>query len=375
VGKTTLLRALDAAAREAGKKTRYLDLEQPEDLAALKGDKRQIIEVLTRGVDLVFIDEFYYLEDAGRVFKAIFDRGESRGHRVKIIASGSSSVQIHGHLKESLAGRTITYRLFPLSCDEYRAWDSPHRPDLKEYLSYGGLPGLSQAVDPARKQRLLQDYLSTYLFKDIKGLVREENIRAFNQLLYLLAQNVGQLVEVSSLSRELGLTAPTVARYLSILDQTYVNMLIPSYHSNLANELKKSRKTYLYDLGIRNIILKDFSAPEGREDRGAIYESYVFLTLLPLLAPNMEMRFWRTKKQEEVDFVILVNRRPYPIEVKAGWKAHAPPPGLSAFTRKYPDTRATFTVSATSREPLVDKPTTHHFLSFDEVAEVLQHIQ
>jgi len=165
-----------------------------------------------------------------------------------------------------------------------------------------------------------------------------------------------------------------VARYLSILDQTYVNMLIPSYHSNLANELKKSRKTYLYDLGIRNIILKDFSAPEGREDRGAIYESYVFLTLLPLLAPNMEMRFWRTKKQEEVDFVILVNRRPYPIEVKAGWKAHAPPPGLSAFTRKYPDTRP-HSRSPRRRASPGRQAHTHHFLSFDEVAEVLKHIR
>jgi len=166
-----------------------------------------------------------------------------------------------------------------------------------------------------------------------------------------------------------------VAKYLSILDQTYVNFLLPSYHTNLANELKKSRKTYLYDLGIRNMILKDFSPPESREDRGVIYESLVFLTLLPLLLPNMELRFWRTKKQEEVDLVLLVDRRPYPIEVKAGWGVHAPPPGILAFTRRYPRTRATFTVSKNSREPLRAESITHHFVSFDEVAEIFEKLR
>jgi predicted AAA+ superfamily ATPase len=106
-------------------------------------------------------------------------------------------------------------------------------------------------------------------------------------------------VEASSLARELGVSAPTVSNYLTVLDQTYVNFLLPSDHSNLANELKKSRKTYLYDLGIRNSVLKDFRPTAEREDRGAIHESHVFLTLLPLLSPNMELRFWRTKKAEE----------------------------------------------------------------------------
>ena len=374
VGKTTLLRALEAEARRAGMKTRYLDLEQPADLASLRGEEEEIIEALIGGVDIVFVDEFYYLEDAGRFFKAIFDRGATRGRRVKIIASGSSSVEIHGHLKESLAGRTITYRVFPLSYDEYRAWSSPKRPDLSDYLSYGGLPGLSTAGSVERKQRLLQDYLSTYLFKDVKGLVREENIRAFNQLLYLLAQNQGQLVEVSNLARELGLTSPTIGNYLNILDQTFVNFQVPSYHTNLANELKKSRKTYLYDLGIRNSILKDFRPPQDRDDCGCIYETYVFLSLLPLLTPNMELRFWRTKKGEEVDFVLVKNRQPHPIEVKAHWEQEAPPPGVAAFCRRYATVRSTFTISADPRRPLTEGSTTHRFLAFEEVTGLLEHL-
>jgi len=372
VGKTTLLRALESAAREAGRRTRYFDLEQPADLAALTGGADDVMDALSRDTDLVFVDEFYYLENAGRFFKAIYDRGSTRtDQRVKIVASGSSSVEIHSHLAESLAGRTITYRVFPLSHDEYARWNSPSRPEFRDYLRFGGLPGLAHVDSEERKQRLLADYLATYLFRDIKGLIREENIRAFNHLLALLAQSQGQVVESSRLAGELGLSAPTVGNYLSILDQTYVNFLVPSYHTNLANELKKSRKTYLYDLGVRNGILKDFRAAEERDDIGAIHESYVFLTLRALLAPNMELRFWRTKRGEEVDFVFVKDRQPFPIEVKTHYDENVPPPGIRAFCRRYPRTTQTFTISAAARPTRIESTVTHSFLGFDDVARVL----
>jgi predicted AAA+ superfamily ATPase len=371
VGKTTLLRRLEQDARATGRRTRYFDLEQPADLALLAGGVEKIIDTLTSDVDLVFVDEFYYLEDAGRLFKAIYDRSERSGKPVKVVVSGSSSVEIHTHLSESLAGRRVTYRVFPLSWQEYREWDSSERPSFEDYLRQGGLPGLSQVRNEERKHRLLQEYLSTYLFKDIKGLVKEENVRAFNHLLYLLAQNQGQIIETSSLARELGMSAPTVASYLEVLDQTYVNFLLPSYHTNLANELKKSRKTYLYDLGIRNSILKDFRRANDREDRGAIYESYVLLTLLPLLTPTMELRFWRTKKKEEVDFVLIHNRQPTPIEVKSRLDRPSPHAGIQAFCRRYPTVRQTFTVSAASFAPIEIDGVSHRFVSFEEVSSIV----
>jgi len=369
VGKTTLMLQLEADARQAGLRTRFLDLEQPADLYSVTGDMATVLEKLAGDADLVFVDEFYYLEDAGRIFKAIFDRRSQR--RVKIIASGSSSVEIHGHLRESLAGRRITYRIYPLTFDEYRCWESPHRPDLTTYLRFGGLPGLAKVTDETRKEQLLQDYMATYIFKDVKGLIREENIRAFNQLVYLLAQNQGQVVEASSLSRELGLSVPTVSGYLSVLDQTYVNFLVPSYHTNLANELKKSRKTYLYDLGVRNSILKDFRPAAEREDKGAIHESFVFLSLLPHLSPSTEIRFWRTKRKEEVDFVLVKDRQPFPIEVKSHLERPRIADGLAAFIRRYPAVSDSFTVSDRGFEPIRTGKTTHHFLAFEDLSAIL----
>ncbi len=371
VGKTTLLRRLEADARQAGKRVRFLDLEQPADLATLRGSTADIAEALTNGVDVIFIDEFYYLEDAGKVFKAIYDRGRARALAVKIVLSGSSSVEVHGHLQESLAGRTITYRIFPLSWDEYRGWESERRPSMEDFLRFGGLPGLAHTTDTNRKQRLLQEYVATYIFKDVKGLIREENVRAFNQLLLVLAQNQGQLVESSSLARELGVSPAAVSAYLEVLHQTYVNFSLPSYHTNLANELKKSRKTYLYDLGIRNSLLKDFRPAHERDDKGAIMESQVFLALRPHLAPNMELRFWRTKKREEVDFVLVKDRRPFPIEVKAAPTSGTLSPGIAAFLRRYSDVTATFTVSAERLPSRRDGALTHHFLAFEDASRIV----
>ena len=216
--------------------------------------------------------------------------------------------------------------------------------------------------------------MATYIFKDVKGLIREENIRAFNQLIYILAQNQGQVVEVSSLSRELGHGMATVSGYLSVLDQTYVNFLVPSYHTNLANELKKSKKTYLYDLGVRNSILKDFRPAAERQDRGAIHESFVFLSLLPHLTPSMEIRFWRTKRKEEVDFVLVKDRQPFPIEVKSHLERPSIAEGLAAFIRRYPTTSDSFTVSDCAFEPVRDGETTHHFLAFEDLSPILKRV-
>jgi predicted AAA+ superfamily ATPase len=156
----------------------------------------------------------------------------------------------------------------------------------------------------------------TYLLKDIKSLIREENIRAFNSILYGIAQNQGQIVSVASLARDAGLSEPAIKHHLELMSQTYVCFPLDSYARNLANELKKVKKYYLYDIGIRNCILNDYSQLDNRPDKGAIVESFVALALIKQLKPNMEIKFWRTRQGDEVDFILLKNRIPVPVEVK-----------------------------------------------------------
>jgi predicted AAA+ superfamily ATPase len=336
VGKTFLLHELQKKARKVGLRTRYYNLEIPSDLRTFNKTDAEVFRLLTERVDVIFIDEFHYLKNASKIFKAIFDSRK----KVKIFASGSSSIEIHKHLKESLAGRRLVTQIAPLSLDEF----NQRRPEraatnrYEEYLAYGGLPGLLHVPDAASKIRLLDELLATYIQKDVKSLIREENIRAFNNLIYLLAENQGSLVSENSLSREIGLTAATVNKHLSILENTYVCHSIHSYSRSLGSELKKSKKTYFYDLGIRNALLKDFGALRRRSDRGVLHESFVFLQLAYALKPNMEIKFWRNKLGQEIDFVVLKDRKPFLIEVKTTLSSREIPPAMKTFFAHYPET-------------------------------------
>jgi len=338
VGKTFLLRKLYRHAMSLKLRARFFDLEQPENLMLLNRDEPEIVRLLTEELDAIFIDEFYYLKNASHIFKAIFDSGK----KVKIFASGSSALEIHRHMRESLAGRKRVYHIFPCGYAEMmQVWgkDMPG-----PYLRFGGLPGLASLAETDRLQ-LLADIVQSYVLKDIKSLIREENIRAFNHLLYLLAQSQGSIVSAAGLAREIGLTQKTIENHLSILSQTQVAFTVPSFSSNLGNELKKSRKTYLFDIGVRNTLLKDFRATTERPDGGVVLETLVFLELNRLLDPLCEIRFWRTKDGKEVDFVFIRNREPFPVEVKSAEKADDIPSGLRSFLHRYPRTPRAFVMN------------------------------
>jgi uncharacterized protein len=169
-----------------------------------------------------------------------------------------------------------------------------------------------------------------------------------------------------SLAKEIGMSVKAVDRYLEIMEQTFINYRISSYSTNLGNELRKSCKAYLYDLGIRNIILKDISAPDQRPDSGVLYESFVFAQLRAELKPNMEIKFWRTKDGAEVDFVLVKDRRPVPIEVKSRLRSLEVPSGLKRFLARYPKTPAAYVISLTCSGAICSGATEVRFLTFDE---------
>ena len=363
VGKSTLLRELEEKAKKSSLTTEFYDLEQPSDLNRLSGSEEKVIQELTSKAQVVFIDEFHYLKNATKIFKSIYDSRKP----VKIYASGSSSLEIHKHLQESLAGRFIKTMIYPLVIEE---WKQYPKFSSTEYLQWGGMPALIHKPEPNDRVAILENIVSTYITKDIKGLIKEENIRAFNSLLYLLAQSQGSVVVVSNLARETGISESTVARYLEVISQTYVLYMITSYSQNMANELKKSKKYYLFDIGIRNLLLKDFNAVSMREDKGVLYETAVFLHLVNQIKPNMEIRFWRTKKGDEVDFVLLKNRIPIPIEVKSHLVRPDIPKGLIKFLNKYPKAPFGIVFNASISKEVKIEDKSIYFKLWDQVAQM-----
>lgn len=359
VGKTTLLRELEVYAQKNDLRTQFFDLEQPQVLAEFNLSDHEVIEKIKQAGDVIFIDEFQYIQNASKILKAIYDSKA----KIKLFCSGSSSLEIHKHLKESLAGRRLLFRVYPLSYAEICGAGS--KLPLEDYLLYGGMPALTHTPSLERKQKILSELLSAYILKDVKSLVKEDNIRAFNHLLYLLAQNQGSTISSHSLSNEIKLSAKALNRYLDILEETFVNFRIFSFSNNLGNELKKSCKTYLYDLGIRNVLLKDFSFLTDRSDKGILLESFVFLKLQAFLSPNMEIKFWRTKDGDEVDFILLKNRKPIPIEVKSTLDKPEIPRGLKRFLNRYPKVPTAYIVNETFTHTLSHDNTLIQFITFE----------
>ncbi len=313
----------------------FFDLEQPETISQFTQSDIQIKNLLTQSGSIVFIDEFHYINNASHIFKAIYDQAKrDPKHKIKIIASGSSAIEMHKHLKESMAGRTSRFYLRPLTLEEYI---NNKIGDPDKYFVYGGLPEI-YTINEAKRPELLNEIVSSYIQKDIKSLIKETNIGAFNKLIIILA-NLEQAIAVSHLSKELGLSMHIVQSYLDILEQTFVLYSLHSYSSNLSNELKKSKKYYLYDLGIRNSLLKNFQNLNTRKDRGIIYESYVMQYLTSIIDKSIaDLYFWRTTKKDEVDFIWKQDQTVIPIEVKASIEYGEVPNGIKKFISNYPTT-------------------------------------
>ncbi len=363
VGKSFLLSEIEKECKRSGLKTMFFNLEFPEDLRAFTGSEEEIIKVIRDSGDVVFIDEFHYLKNATKILKVIYDSSNKQ----KIFVSGSSSIEIHKHLKESLAGRYRLTNVFPLYLKELQKQKNYKSSD---YFVMGGMPGLVHEKLFDDQIELLNNIVQTYLMKDVKGLIKEENIRAFNQLLYLLAHNQGSVTSVASLAREIHLTEPAVKHHLELLEQTFVAYSLSSYSKNLANELKKIKKYYLFDLGIRNSLLSDFSHLDRRDDRGVIIESFVFLSIIKQLKPNMEVKFWRTRQGDEVDFILLKNRIPYPVEVKFKIKSPNIPNGMKRFLEKYPDAPGGIVVSRNMEEEIKFDDRVIKFIKLEDVEKM-----
>ncbi|MEY3370215.1 MAG: hypothetical protein RLZZ361_885 [Cyanobacteriota bacterium] len=338
VGKSYLMVELENYVLDNDKQTQFFNLELPEDSRFFSKDKVELYKSLVKNTDYLFIDEFQYYENASQLFKAIFD---DRKTKLKIIASGSSALEMHKHLKESLAGRKNSYIITPLNFQEIQQ----SKTSFSKYLSHGGYPELVSIDDQSKQEIYLKEILSSYILRDIKALIKEENISEFNNLLYQLAFNQGQIISTNSLANELRMNNRTIEKYLEILSQTYILHRINSYSQNLSNELKKSKKYYFYDMGIRNAILNNFKPGTTRKDKGSLYEQYVCNFLINNCPANSELRFWRTRNDQEIDFVLLKNHDPYLFEVKSKLNRPEIPESIKTFIRNYRNVKQAFVIN------------------------------
>lgn len=332
VGKTTIMKNLPLQ-----KDFIYLDGQDPEtaELFTKKNIIEKYLQVnLNRELNgYLLLDEFQFINDISTFLKLLTDHNP----KLKIICSGSSSINILQKVKESLAGRARIIEIFSLSFEEYlmfsdkKLWELYLKYDanteteiinknifsyFKEYLLFGGFPRIANEKNFENKIDLLDDIYKTYLLKDVRAFIRNEDFVGFNKLLRLLSAQTGNMINVNNLAQDSGLSYKKTEEYLYILEQMYIIKLLEPYHTNKRKTISKMKKVYFTDLGLRNIIYSDFKAIEDRIDNGSIFENNVFLELLRIIKKSYKINYYRTVDGSEVDFVIDNLREKISFEVK-----------------------------------------------------------
>ena len=337
--------------RQCGKTTmiRHITDEWADDVLWLNGDSPDVRDELDRVTvargkmilgrkKILVLDEAQRVSNVGLALKLITDEIPE----IQIIASGSSSFELADKASEPLPGRNFEYRLLPLSFSEMVAQNGllTEKQCREQRLLYGSYPDI--VTHPEDSGRLLSELVGSYLFKDIYALEGLKKTKMLDNLVKALSMQIGSEVSLNELAGLTGADRKTVENYIDLLEKTYVVFSLSAYSSNLRNEIKKGRKIYFYDLGIRNAVMGNFSRIESRTDKGGMWENYLILERLKntLNQPFQPQRFfWRTAapQSNEIDYLEKTSDALSAWEIKANPASNAKIP--QSFRNAYPNAR------------------------------------
>ena len=333
VGKTTLLNQLTANVPNV----LSFDCDNMDDRLALENKTKTELAALMGRATTIIIDEAQRVRNIGMTLKMLGDLHLD----AQIFVTGSSSLQLADDVNEPATGRLLEFNLFPLSLSELAAhtsWREENR--LLEYrMIYGSYPEIVNHSEHARM--LLQNIVNSYLYKDLleyKGIKKPDVLR---KLVMALALQIGNEVSYNELANLLGIDKETVENYIDLLEKCFVVFRLDSFSRNARNEIKKGKKIYFYDNGVRNAVINNFSPLEMRNDVGALWENLLMVERRKRHAYSgkfVQQYFWRTLKQQEIDLIEERDGQISAFEYK--WKAGKVARLPLAFSEAYPE--ATF---------------------------------
>ncbi len=301
VGKTTLIKHFLSTA------TFKYKLDSGDDIAlqmSLSQANFKVLKEYVSGYELIVIDEAQKIPNIGLSLKIMVDQNPG----LRIIATGSSSFDLAGQVGEPLTGRKKTLTLFPITQLELSKQLNPFelKQHLSDYLIYGTYPEVIAADTQKEKQAYITEIAHSYLLKDILELEKIKNSLTLLDLLRLLAFQVGHEVSHHEIAQNLKVDTKTVARYLDLLEKSFVIYNLRGFSRNLRKEITKKSKYYFYDLGIRNALIANFNALNLRDDIGRLWENFLFIERMKKQSyqqTNVNYYFWRTWDKKEIDLI------------------------------------------------------------------------
>ncbi len=301
VGKTTLVESL-----LSDRDYLLLDGDDPTTRALLTSPNTEEIRTILGQYKYVFIDEAQRIDGIGLTMKIITDRFKD----VQLFTSGSSSFDLSNKINEPLTGRKWEYHLYPISWEEFEQYHGHLNAEqqLENRLLYGFYPDVLN--NPGDEVNILRNLVNSYLYSDILSFAGIRKPDVLEKLVQALAMQVGSEVNYSELAQIVNVDKNTVSKYIDILQKGFIVFKLGSFSRNLRNEIKHNQKIYFYDNGVRNMVIGNFNPLDTRADKGALWENFLIAERIKQIAYKQSLTkayFWRTKQQQEIDFIEETN--------------------------------------------------------------------
>jgi len=327
-GKTTLVhRVLDDQ-----KNIVHMNCDEPVVRESLTNTNLADLQRVIGQNKIVFIDEAQRVKNIGLTLKLITDNIKE----VQLIVTGSSSLDLANEINEPLTGRKWEFQLFPISWGEFVAYRGflKAKSELNQRIIYGMYPDVIN--HPGDENEVLLQLSDSYLYKDLLAFKGIRKPDLLEKLLQALSLQIGSEVSYNELSKLLQVDKNTVAKYIDLLEKTFVVFSVPSFSKNMRKEISKGKKIYFYDCGIRNAVISNFNNLELRTDKGPLWENFLMserLKSLRYAGKRAKMHFWRTTDQREIDYIETETDSIRAWEMK--WNPNAKTKTVSAFEKSY----------------------------------------
>lgn len=305
-GKTTL-------ARMVFPDKPWVSLEDPDVRAAAAVDPRGFLSQWQRGGAI--LDEVQRLPALLSYLQGQVDAAPAPG---RFVLTGSHQPELHQAVSQTLAGRTAVLHLWPFSLHELRAYGA--LPPVFDLIVRGFYPRVhDQQLDPAR---FYGSYLQTYVERDVRALLKVQDLSLFQKFLTLLAGRIGQIINFASLSNDVGVSTTALRNWLSVLKVSYVVFELPPFFENISKRVIKSPKIYFVDTGLAAYLLGIRNAEQLQRDplRGALYENMMIADIYKSIlhqGERAELYFYRDSNGTEVDLLIRRAGQLLPVEIKS----------------------------------------------------------
>jgi hypothetical protein len=301
VGKTTL--STEVISR-LGLKTLTINGDQNLFIDVLSSRNLAKIQSLVAGYELLLVDEAQRIPEIGLNLKIILDNIPS----IKVLVTGSSSLDLASKISEPLTGRVWNYHLYPISFLELSALYNPAELNetLEERLVFGSYPEIFSITGNLHKVEYLQNLSDAYLYHDLIEFGEMKNTSKIRDLLKLLAFQIGSEVSLTELGSQLGMGKDTVSRYIDLLEKSFIVFRLKGFSRNLRKEVTKMDKVFFYDLGVRNVLIDNLKSLQNRDDQGKLWENFLMIERMKYMKYSGKLYssyFWRTYTGAELDYV------------------------------------------------------------------------